>query len=67
MISNPQIIKELKRRQGSLSQKAFASSLGITPAYLSDLYAGKRDPGPKVLKVLGLKKVKAYEIKGESR
>jgi len=36
------------------SQSAYAKQCGYTPAYLSDVLSGKRDPGPKILAPLGL-------------
>lgn len=42
------------------TQAAAADALGVSPAYLSDLMQGKREPGPKVLHALGLEKVTTY-------
>ena len=36
------------------SQSNWAKSAGLSPAYVSDVLAGKREPGPKVLRVLGV-------------
>ena len=51
-----QVIRELKTRQGERSLRQFARELGISAAYLSDIYLGRREPGPKVLQPLGLSK-----------
>jgi len=51
-----QVIRELKTRQGERSLRQFARELGISAAYLSDVYLGRREPGPKVLQSLGLSK-----------
>lgn len=48
------VIKRMKKRQGSRSQGAFARELGVTPAYLSMIYAGTRKPGSVILKAMGL-------------
>lgn len=50
----------LKRRQGTRSQKALAEELGITPSYLCDVLQRRRDPGPQVLRALGLERVVTY-------
>ena len=53
-ITRFQLLDVLRReitRDGSL--RATARRLKITPAYLSDVMRGRRDPGPKVLEPLG--------------
>lgn len=50
----------LRKRQGSRSQKALAAELGITPSYLCDVLQGRREPGPQVLRALGLERVISY-------
>ena len=51
-----QLIRELRARQGQRSLRRFARELGISAAYLSDIYLGRSEPGPKVLEPLGLRK-----------
>jgi transcriptional regulator with XRE-family HTH domain len=46
----------LKRRQGDKSLRQFAVQVGVSAAYLSDLYRGNRFPGPRILHFLGLKR-----------
>jgi len=43
------------------TQESAAKSLGISPQYLSDVLKGRREPGPKVLKALGLVRKVTYE------
>jgi transcriptional regulator with XRE-family HTH domain len=43
------------------NQKDLALELGISQSYLSDLLHGKREPGPKVLEALKVKKVVGWE------
>jgi hypothetical protein len=43
-------------RAGSL--RALAKQWGVCPALLSDLMNGRRRPGPKILKPMGLRVVK---------
>lgn len=50
------LIRELKRRQGEKTLREFARELGVAPSYLSDVYRGRREPGPKILRPLGFRK-----------
>ena len=50
----------LKKRDPEETSLRFAERIGISPQYLNDIWHGRRDPGPKVLKFLGLRK--GYEI-----
>ena len=43
----------MKSKQGNRSLREFATSLGVSAAYLSDIYLGNRAPGPKVARALG--------------
>jgi hypothetical protein len=43
------------------NQKKAAAALGVSSQYLNDVILGKRDPGPKILTRLGLKRVPRYE------
>jgi transcriptional regulator with XRE-family HTH domain len=51
-----EVIEALKARQGDRSLRQFAEELGVSAAYLSDIYLGKRQPGEKVLKQFGITK-----------
>jgi len=51
-----EVIAELRKMQGKRCDSEFAAHLGITKAYLCDLYHGRRTPGEKVLSHLGLVK-----------
>ena len=42
-------------------QTEYAKWLGVSPSYLSDVYAGKRAPGPKILESLGIIQRTEYE------
>lgn len=44
-------------KAGSL--RAWARLAKVTPAYVSDVVTGRRDPGPKILAVLKIEKVPA--------
>lgn len=63
--SNPlrraNVIELLRSAQFNKTQKEFAAEIGISAAYLSDIYKGHRAPGNKVLTFLGLVKRVEYE------
>ena len=46
----------LRKRLESDSLRSVARQLDISAAYLSDIMANKRKPGPKVLTALGLER-----------
>ena len=48
------VIERLKVAQGERSLRQFAIEIGVSAAYLSDIYLGKRSPGNKILKHLGI-------------
>lgn len=48
------------------SQEAFAAHAGISRGHLSDVLNARRDPGPKLLAALGLRKVAAFMEIGKS-
>ena len=37
--------------------RKLAGKIGLSPAYVSDVTLGRREPGPSILEVLGLEKV----------
>jgi hypothetical protein len=55
--SAEQVVAKLKKIQGDRSLREFAKELNISAPYLSDVYKNRREPGPAVLKVLGLEKM----------
>lgn len=56
------VIAILKKRQGERSIRKFADELCVSAAYLSDVYLGRREPGKKILKPLGMRVVKTSTI-----
>lgn len=56
ILTSSDVIALLRKQQGKRRQKDFAEQIGISPAYLSDVYQGRRDPGPAVLDFLKLMK-----------
>lgn len=56
------VIKKLRAHcEKHGSQAAAAIALDVSPAYLSDVLAKRRDPGDKVLRALGLEKRTSYQ------
>ena len=56
-------ISMLKEKQGDRSIRQFAKKIGCSHAYLAYVMKGERPPGPKILKYLGLQKIKLKPIK----
>jgi transcriptional regulator with XRE-family HTH domain len=52
------VVKKLQAEQEAqkLSLRQYAKTLNISAAYLSDVYRGRRDPGPALLEHLGLER-----------
>ena len=48
------------RKQCNGNQSGFARYLNVSPAYISDILRGTREPGPKVLKAMGFVRVVTY-------
>jgi hypothetical protein len=50
------VVKQLQDEQKAkkLSLRSYAKSLRVSPSYLSDVYRGRRDPGPALLDHLEL-------------
>jgi hypothetical protein len=45
------------------SYRALGAKWGVTPSYLCDLLQGRRAPGPKLLRPLGLERVVTVEYR----
>jgi transcriptional regulator with XRE-family HTH domain len=43
------------------SQQAFADSIGVSQSHLSDVMRGRREPGAKILRAMGLRRISRYE------
>ena len=57
-----QVVSLLRTRQGDKSQSALAAEIGVTPAYITYVYQGRKLPGPSILRYLGLKAVRVVHI-----
>lgn len=50
------IVRLLQQKQSDRSLRSFAGVIGCSASYLSDIYLGHREPGPKIAAFLGLEK-----------
>jgi transcriptional regulator with XRE-family HTH domain len=64
-INREEVNALLRKRQGTRSLRAFAITLGVSVAYLSDILRGNREPGPKILKTLKIRKTKTVSYRYE--
>jgi hypothetical protein len=46
------------------TQASWCALHDISPAYLSDVLAGRREPGEKILAAMGLERVLSYRVAG---
>jgi transcriptional regulator with XRE-family HTH domain len=61
-LSQQDLLKMLRREQGKMSLREFAKEIGISPAYLSDIYKGRRQGGKKLLDYFDLEKSISTEV-----
>jgi hypothetical protein len=56
-------VLDILRAQVALSgsQEAFAQAAGVSQQYVGDVLRGKREPGQKILRAIGLRKVSGYQ------
>lgn len=59
-MTRKELIQALRDRASESSQAALAKWLGISQPYLSDVLNGRRAPGPKILRKMGLKRTEQY-------
>ena len=58
--SRDEVLEILRKRQGQGTQNDLAESLGVSSAYLSDVFLGRRDLGVKILEALGMYREWSY-------
>jgi len=56
-MNNKDVIELLWQRKGRGTSKTLARALGISQAFLSDVFSGKRELGDKIPKALGLERL----------
>lgn len=54
----------LREKKGPRQWKVIARLLRLPRSYLSEVASGKKHPGPKILRWLGIEAVEAYRLKG---
>ena len=60
-MTHDELINMLDTRRACYGAEQAAANLGVSRTYLSDVIAGRRAPGPKILTALGLRRVVTYE------
>jgi transcriptional regulator with XRE-family HTH domain len=48
------VLEIMRSLQKGMTQAQYAKSIGVSPQFLSDVYAMRRDPGEKILSALGI-------------
>ena len=66
LVPRSEINEMLRKRQGERSLREYAKTIDMSVAYLSDVLRGNREPGPRILKMLKLRKQKTTEVTYES-
>ena len=62
VLTRADVVDFLKKRQGNKTLRVLGLELGLSAAYLSDVFHGNREPGPTLLTLLGLERTKTTEI-----
>ena len=57
-----QFLEFLKKQQGEQTAQQFATRLGVSPQYLSDVYNGRRPPGESITAALKVEKAVVYRL-----
>ena len=52
------VVRLIEKERNGQSLRAFGESVSLSAAYLSDVLRGNREPGPRLLKILKLRKIK---------
>lgn len=61
-LNTEQVIQKIRDKQADMSLRDYALSLDISPAYLSDIYQGKREPGKKILSKFNITKTRVITV-----
>ena len=57
-----QFMEFLKKQQGEQTAQQFATRLGVSPQYLSDVFNGRRPPGESITAALKVEKAMVYKL-----
>lgn len=61
-ITHEELMEIMRMKQGKLSLRSFSIKVGLSTPYLSDVYRGRRDVGPSLLKALGYRQQKTVTV-----
>jgi hypothetical protein len=60
------VLKQLKEKQESYgSMNSYASNVGCTTSYISQVLSGKKEPSQRLLDEIGLEKIVMYKPKSK--
>jgi transcriptional regulator with XRE-family HTH domain len=62
-----QFLEFMKKQQGEQTAQQFATRLGVSPQYLSDVYNGRRPPGESITAALKVEKAVVYTMATPSK
>lgn len=62
MATHLEVVGIIQKAQGDRSLRSFAEHLGVAPSYLSEVYRGRRDVGPRLLKRFGYGRTKTVNV-----
>ena len=65
MLTAEDVRRMVVARLKDKTQRDVAADLGVSAAYLNDYLHFRREPGPKILESLGLRRVTCYEVAGD--
>jgi hypothetical protein len=57
-ITHQEVIELIRKGQAEKTLREYGAEIGISSSFLSDIYAGTRNPGPKILKYFGIAKTR---------
>lgn len=61
-MSIDEFVAFMKERQGELTDRDYAQSIGVSPQYLCDVYNGRRVPGDSITSALGATREVIYRV-----
>lgn len=62
---NVEMVRGILAHKAGENRSAFARNNGLSASYVNEIIGGSREPGAKVLHVLGLEKVVSYRRKAK--
>ena len=59
-MTEDEVLALMRDEQGTSSMREFAAEIGVTAAYISDIYNCRRRPGKAILRYLKLGKTRVF-------